>query len=315
MEDLVGKLFFGVIAAIVGFGLLQIREPVNDLAITLAELFDVVIEPLSAPFLRLYERFADPIKEKLVPLTSRLPLTMLSERFPVLGSPGTIRFFLLALAYIIIAFYTQSTAADLSNYVSTLFYNTSLGTVFALILSDTSITLVTVVSAGFTSFLSLLFFRSTVANDECDDVSLPRKIILFFYHTVYACAACIISLQLSGLWEYLANTGTGLYQTLSVLFHSADHSFVGILQMIGSGLLLGLLLYVGVLLGLIAVREHIYNIGFGISAVVCMAGLFLLIYAFVPDALLIGVWGDIAGYILLAVTFIYTDYCRANLFE
>ena len=306
---MIGTIILAILCLGLCSVLFNLKNPIEGIIDILCGIVDAVLKPLSKPLKMLWQW----LKGILLDWFSwgdYLPIARFADRYPVFGSPSGIRLFLICLGYLIFSFCTM-TLEGLGEFIIELFYSMPMGFLIQMLSQQVPFDLVSLLSAGFTGFMILMLFR-TCMKEEYYGSPWARMPVKIFYYLVLCLTACTISTHLGPVWESLAAFGLSSFHGLREIFGNAQWDFVGVLEMLYSGIIFLLLLYVGVMLLLVSIREFIDIIGYSIIAILILIVVVILMETFLPDSILSSDWsGNLTGLAMVAVMF-YADYTRVS---
>ena len=313
--DTFTRVVLGIISVIISLGVLKLKSWLYILVGVIDSGFAAVNEFLGKPLLLLYNAIRNGLNTLTEPVTNKLPLSRLSDRAPVLGSGGTMRFVLLSMVYLVVTVWIAIANADadaLSVYFTSLFFNTAFGYILSLFVESVSFDPVNLISAGFTCFLSYAFFHCSIKADTQHDDSFIARVVQFLYHIPLMGAACLISLQLADLWQLLANWVVALWESLVQVVESTEANAPSLLQGLGAVLALLPLCYLGLMLLLVAIREFIVNLGYGIVVGMVGFSIIFVVLTIFPNFFTDTPFGGMLFSVGFIAFLLISDYIRVN---
>jgi hypothetical protein len=289
------------------FGLYKFSKFLKSLVIMFYNILQILCMVISTPLAWFVELFTVPLAVGMEWLALLTPAGKLSNRFSRLGQPRSVLFLMLCLAYLIVCSIVTLFLPNAMYIFDSIFYNTTIGACANMIINGAQPTWIDILNAGFASFLSYLFISQLLETDRT-----IGTVMGYIYHIVFFATASMLGFQLSGLFDILGNWGLTTFQNLSAVFGVPAPDFWAIVKMVGIGLALLVLGYLGLNLALVTIRDLIANIGFGLLALLFAFGGYLLLTLILPTSWQDGLIGDGAAYLLLIGTFLYAEHSRAN---
>ena len=308
-EQVFLKVFL-IVLCLIGYRLYnQFHHKIIDFMERLLDFIESILEVLGTPIVALYMLIRNKIVSKTGTWFYNLKLSQYVDHHPVLGSPAAVWTLALSLLYLTIMLTISAFTHGIGDFLLELLYVMPVGFFVQLATEGVDFQLIGLISGGMTSFLTAMLFEKCMEN-SCTGKNVLRQIIKFMYYVILTAVACSLSLHLSGLWELLATVGVSVFNYMHVIFNGADQTFLGVLKMIGSGLVILPLAYIGILLLLIAIQEYVEIIGHSLLAMLLLGGCLLLCYTFLPDAFLDSKLGDVTAFLLLFGIMVICDYRR-----
>ena len=303
-----------IIVAILCLGLcsllFNLKNPIEGIIDVLCGIVDAVLRPISKPVRKLWQW----LKEHLLDWLSwgdKLPIARFADRYPVFGRPSGIRLFLICLIYLIVSFCTMS-LEGLAEFVISLFYSMPMGFLIQMLSENVPFDPVNLLSAGFTGFMILMLFRTCLKENYYFGSKWKRLPVKILYYIVLCLTACTLSTQLGFVWDSLASFGLNSFSHLQQILGNTQWTFMGVLEMLYFAFMFLLLLYVGIMLLLVSIREFIDIIGYSVIGLLITIVVVLLMQTFLPDSIFGGdLKGNLTGLAAVAVMF-YADYTRVD---
>lgn len=276
----------------------------------ICEFIKSITEFVSAPFVSLWNL----IKKKLSsfkPVLKQDIITRFAERHPILGSATSIKLFILSsifLATLIIIYAVKGIFGDfLTQTMSMLPFFFILG----IINGDFQFSFVGLISVGVSSMLIGAFFNLCIGNYSRKG-SFVRWLVSIGYYIVTTFTACYIGFALSSVWDFVASKGVALFGVIKGILTSSSWTFVGTLKIISSALVLLAILYIGIILVTIAIKEYIESLCYGGLGAILFFMTILVLWAIFSQDFLNGPIGQFITFTtLFAAVFIF-DFIRVN---
>lgn len=182
-----------------------------------------------------------------------------------------------------------------------------------LVLSETgtvdlikSISVLSIINMGISASVIGWIYRNCT-NDYMFDGPL-KLLVSFFYYLISAFAGCFTGRMLEGVWTFSANKSVELFSWIKNLAFSSGNGFSGVIKIIFGIIGLLVIVYIGVKILLVALKEYLDLICFGLTCKIIILGV-----AVAMEYIFGGV-NTKAGEIVLAITFFLvvgvSDYIR-----
>lgn len=233
-----------------------------------------------------------------------------ARRHPVLGTAKSIRFFIVAIIFIAVMIIISLFRGNFSDLVADTFSMFPFAFALQIINGDAAFSLVGAINTGFSAMLMAAFFQLCMGNYE--RIGYENWLVSVGYYVVTTITGCLLGLLLCGMWDWGATTGFALFDTLKEILLGTDASFIGIVKAVGCAIALIMLVYIGILLLLVAVREYIEAFCYGALGFVLVVVVALLLNFVISTEFLNGTWGQIIVFATLFVSVLCLDYIRVN---
>ena len=225
-------------------------------------LLDMGIKKISYPF----KVLTYPVKKVTQYIEDFLlidPFPRLSRRHPVLGSARGMRFILLSIIAMVVLVIVYAC----NNNLAFLFTESSLFMlpfffVVRLISREITFSVVGLISTGVSGMIIGLFFKLCLDGYEHDG-SILHRIVSIVYYTITTFMASYLGFILSGVWDWFAKTGINFFNILKDMILGSDWSFLGVLKFLGCALVLSIIIYVGIILLSVALKEYVESFCYG----------------------------------------------------
>lgn len=227
------------------------------------------------------------------------------------GTGKSIYILLGSIVFLGIVILVSWSRGNLEHFVTDTLSTFPLFFIFDLINGDVAFTLDAFVSTGICAMLISVIFGACM-KDYDRDRSIFRWIVSVVYYIFTAPAACYLGFLLSGVWEWLTKAGISLYGTLKSIFSASGTSFVGILTTVGCGIALLLLLYIGIILIMVALKEYIETFGYGAIGFVIFIVIMLLCVIIGSNEFVNGPVGQVIMMVTLFSNVFVLDFMRVN---
>lgn len=233
-----------------------------------------VLEFITKPFTEHLEDFKGFIESKFS-FTRNWPISRFADRHPTLGTGRSIRFFIISVIAICVitgVSILNNTFEELFSDVITMFPFFFIIDIFA---GEAELTLVGLISTGISAFIMGGMFGFGLKGYKRKGYFL-RWLVAIPYYIVTTILGCYLGYLLSHVWEWFAQTGIDLFNTMKQSFNG-DGSFLGGIFAIAC---LIVITYIGILILITAVREYVETfcyglIGFGIFIAFIIVSLIL----------------------------------------
>lgn len=250
--------------------------------------------------------------ERVNPFTGENALTRFSDRHPTLGTPKSIIFVLATFLFtgvLVIVCYVKGDFNIFAEAVE------MLPLIYALevVGGDIKISFISILSVGISAtFIGLL---PDIFMDDYEIESFGGILVSIVHYLSTTSIAAFLGLLLSGVWNWLANSGLWLFNFLKFNITNSKGDFLSWIILIGCVLAMILVIYIGIIITMIATRDFIDVICYGMVGIVILFLVGLILYI---TGLLISVdlFTNIVGKILFGIIIIICmfgiDYFRVN---
>ncbi len=260
------------------------------------------LELLAFPIPLLWSHVQDSLED--IPFFSEGPIARFSDRHPVFGEPDAICCFLGCLIFSVVTVVVTVLTGSFNDLCDgTVLMYPFFFLVSLIVEGAPSFSIVSLLSAAFSGLLIGWFYDFCMRDYLYRDCFLGW-VVAFVYYIVTTVASCILGFFLSNVWDWMAETGVSIFESLRNLVSNADRSFLGICTFVGLGLLLIVISYVGILLVLTALREYLDLFRFSAIVLLIFAVISLVIPQNAIETPLLTLVGILALVILVGVEFV-----------
>lgn len=299
----------GAIACVVGLYYLVIYGHVFwKLAEYLCKFIEYVIQFITYPFKDIKEWIKEQNKKHLY---SGDAIGRFADRHPTLGTERSIKFFIVALIYLIIVFTVKILKGDMEDFIQNLFDAYPLIYVITTFAGDNSFTVVNIISTGISALLMSAFFAFCMGDFKREGYFL-RWLVSIPYYIVTTLLGCYFGMVLSNVWEWAANIGVNLFNSFTAALNADSKTLLGILITVGSFIALVLLLYIGLVLLLTAIREYLEVFIYGLMGLLFIIVCVLLMFIWGGQDFITTATGNTILTISSILAFFATDFMRVN---
>lgn len=276
---------------------------------SICSFIEIIIDFISYPFKQLWKF----IKEKLNFSKYLRPsaIDRFANRHPNLGTGKSIKFFLFAIIFHIAVITVLVNTDQIEDFFSEAIFTFPFFFIIDLLSNKVPFDIVSFISTGLTSMLIAVFFE--LFSDEYKGKgSFGRWMASLGYYIVTASVACSISVLLKNVLEMLAKSGISIYDSLKGVISASEKTFWGVAVTVLCVIALIAILYVGIILITITVKEYIETFCYGglgfVFAIVIIISLTLIFGTKIFDT----TWGQIIVAIICLIGIFGFDFLRVN---
>ena len=235
----------------------------------------------------------------------------IAQRHPAFGSAKTLRIALLSLVFILATFIYYLFAGGPAQFLTEF-----VGSFPMFVLFDggihkfiNSLSLVSVISVGISATLIGRVFKNLTGELMLDNII--DWLVSFLYYIISALAGCFMGSFLQNVWEFVADMGVSAFNTTKNILVNSDFSLPGILKILLCIIGIAIIVYVGLKILLVALKEYIDLICFGVASFAVVLGTALALKVIFGDETLLIV--EIILTVVFFVTLAVSDYIRVLL--
>ena len=256
----------------------------------------------------------DFVKEKLglsVFFRRRGAIARFADRHPSLGTATSIRFFLFSFVFLCVATTVSVLTDKFKNAFDSMMSMFPFVFIFDVFSGEANFSIVGLISTGISAMLIGAFFNYCM-NGYSRKGHFLRWLVSIIYYIITTLLACSLGLILSNVWEWFGVKGVALFNVFKNAISNSGMSFGGVLTVIGSVLGLLAILYIGIILMLIAVREYIETFCYGILGVALFFVVGILCLVIGSQEFINGPWGNAIMTATLLICIFAFDFIRVN---
>lgn len=299
----------GAIACVVGIYYLVIYGCFFwGIAESICKFFEICIGFITYPFKGIKD-FVTKKKEQYT--YSGDAISRFADRHPNLGTERSIKFFIVAVIFLIVVFTVKILQGNFEDFLENLFRAYPLIYVVDTFGGSHPLTIVGVISTGISALFMSAFFSYCVGNFERKGYFL-RWIVSIPYYIVTTLLGCYFGMVLSNLWEWAANAGIDLFNILANAFKADSKTLLGILIIVGSFIALVVLLYVGLILLLTALKEYLEIFIYGLIGLLILAVCAILMLIWGGQEFINSSVGNGILTTVLIIALFVVDFMRVN---
>lgn len=299
----------GAIACVVGlYYLVQYVQVFWQIAEAVCKFIEYGIQFITYPFNDIKEWIKEQNKKHLY---SGDAIGRFADRHPTIGTERSIKFFIVAVIYLIIVFTVRILNADMGDFIQNLFDAYPLIYVIKTFAGDNSFTVVGAISTGISALLMSAFFTFCMGDFKRKGHFL-RWLISIPYYIVTTLLGCYFGMVLSNVWNWMANIGVNLFNSFKAALNADSKTLLGILIIVGSFIAMVLLLYVGLILLLTALKEYMDVFIYGLIGLLFIIVCVLLMFIWGGQDFITTATGNTILTISSILAFFATDFMRVN---
>ncbi len=275
----------------------------------ICSFIEIIIDFISYPFKQLWKF----IKEKLNFSKYLRPsaIDRFANRHPNLGTGKSIKFFLFAIVFHIVVTTVLITTDQFEKFFSDAVFTLPFFFILDLFSNDVPFNILAFISTGLTSMLIAVFF-DLFSDEYKEKGSFGRWLASFGYYIVTTSVACSIAVLLKNVLERFANYGINLYESLKGTISASEKTFWGVVVAMLCVIALILLVYVGIILITITVKEYIETFCYGGLGFVFAVVIILTLTLVFGNKLFDATWGQIIVAIIGLIGIFGFDFLRVN---
>ncbi len=284
-----------------------------NLAEAICLIIETVVKLVTYPF-KFIKNFVEEKRSSLELSLCNTPLARFVDRHPTLGTPSSIRFLILGIIFIIIMLIISMLNNSVENLIEDSLNMYPFFFIVQLISNQASFSFVGLISAGFSAMLIGAFFNFCMGDYERKG-SFLRWLVAIGYYIVTTTVACYLGLLLSNVWEWFGNTGVWLFNSLKDIISGSGNGFFDIFIVLGCLIALIIVVYIGIILILVAVKEYVETFCYGAMGAILFAVVLLLCFVFGSQEFINSTWGQVICIATLFISIFVLDFIRVNKVE
>lgn len=239
------------------------------------------------------------------------PFDKLSRRRPFLGSARAIRFFCLSLILICVLIVIYACNGNIVALFRDTFYMMPFFFILQLFNHEVPFTIIGLISAGVSGMIIGAFFNLCMG-DYRFNKSIKHRLISLIYYTVTTFVACYLGFILSNVWDWFGKTGVKLFTIFKDFLIASNWTFAGVLKFLGCALILLIILYIGIVLLFIAIKEYLSTFCYGFMGFAVFLAFVIICMILLPKEARQHTVYVVIEYIMAFACVLIPDYIRVS---